>query len=223
VVDDADISADEEELDELSEPSADEAEELDEPSDPGDEEAGEEPVEETSLPAVVDERGELERRLTRLRRVATLMDDQFELPLVGYRVGLDPLIGLIPGGGDWASYLVSVYILLQAARLGVPPRVLVRIATAIGIDLVVGYVPVAGDVADFVYKANRRSVAMILDHFGAVADVRRPDGVSLPDDASSIARKSTVVTWLTGLGLALILLALAAAPFVMLWYWLRSP
>ncbi len=100
-------------------------------------------------------------RLDRLRRLAALLDDAFEIPGTGFRVGLDPLIGLVPGIGDLAGGLLGAYVLLAAWRLGAPASVLVRMVTNLGIDVVVGVLPLAGDVADAAWKANTRNVRVL--------------------------------------------------------------
>jgi hypothetical protein len=59
-----------------------------------------------------------ETRLKRVRLLSRLLDEQFRIPSTTYRVGLDGLLGLIPGVGDAAGALLSVYILYEAIRLG---------------------------------------------------------------------------------------------------------
>lgn len=108
------------------------------------------------------------RRLRRARRTATLLDEAFQLPVVGKRIGLDGLIGLLPVAGDWVTYLLSLHIVYEAARAGVPRRVLVRMLANVTLDATVGSVPVVGDVVDVVWKANSRNVRLFEKH--VVAD-----------------------------------------------------
>ena len=82
--------------------------------------------------------------LTNLRRLAWLFDELIRIPGTHIRIGLDPLIGLIPGGGDLIGGAVSAYALLTAARLGAPASVVLRMGLNILIDTVVGAVPLFG-------------------------------------------------------------------------------
>lgn len=106
-----------------------------------------------------------EKSRERLRRLAHVLDSSVPLP-GGYRIGVDGIIGLIPGLGDAAGALLSSYILLEGHRLGASAPVLMRMAFNILLETVVGLVPVAGDLFDFAWKANRRNVALLEDHLG---------------------------------------------------------
>src|SRR5687768_16003747 len=83
-----------------------------------------------------------------LRALARLMDSAVAIPGTGIRVGLDSLIGLVPGIGDLAGAAMSGYIVLAAARLGAPAPVLIRMVANIAVDGVVGSVPLLGDLFD---------------------------------------------------------------------------
>src|SRR5579871_5811664 len=76
-------------------------------------------------------------RYRRIRFLSVLMDQSIVLPN-GYRIGLDPLLGLVPGIGDMVGALISCYLVYEAARLGLKKRVLVRMLGNIGIDTLVG-------------------------------------------------------------------------------------
>lgn len=97
----------------------------------------------------------------RLERLAWLLDNAIPVPGTGVRFGIDALIGLVPGFGDSAGALCSSYILLAAARLGVPKAVLLKMAFNIALDTLVGAVPVLGDLFDFAWKANQRNVELL--------------------------------------------------------------
>lgn len=103
-------------------------------------------------------------RVERLRRLAVLLDDSIPIPGTRFRVGVESIIGLIPGAGDLAGGAFSLYILLQAARMGVPRPLLVRMGTNLVIDVVVGAVPVLGDLFDAGFKANLRNLALLERH-----------------------------------------------------------
>jgi len=98
---------------------------------------------------------------TSLERLSWLMDDLFRVPVLGWRFGLDALIGLIPGFGDTATSLVSFYILAAAVRYRVPKITLLRMGMNIGIDYLVGSLPVVGDVADAWWKSNHKNIDLL--------------------------------------------------------------
>ena len=106
------------------------------------------------------------RRLKRVARVARLMDTAIRIPGTGIRFGGDSIMGLIPGVGDAAGGLIGIYIINEARRLGLPTHKLIKMAGNLGVDFAIGSVPLVGDVFDVVFKAHRRNLDMILDHFG---------------------------------------------------------
>ncbi len=102
-------------------------------------------------------------RLRRLRRLAWLLDQSFSVG--GKRFGLDPILGLIPGLGDWAGAALSLYVVYEAMRLGLPWPVIGRMLGNIAIEAVVGAVPIAGDLFDFVWQANTRNLQLVDRHY----------------------------------------------------------
>jgi hypothetical protein len=101
---------------------------------------------------------ELEESLESLSRY---LDDWVKIPVVGWRFGLDALIGLVPNVGDMATSLLSFYILVAGVRYGVPKITLLRMAFNIGLDYVVGAIPFIGDAFDFFWKSNRQNMDLI--------------------------------------------------------------
>jgi hypothetical protein len=98
--------------------------------------------------------------LARLRGLARLLDSAIRLP-GGYRIGLDGLIGLIPGIGDVIGAGAGAYIVVQAARMGATTSTLVRMIVNVLLEVVVGVVPVVGDLFDFAWKANDRNIELL--------------------------------------------------------------
>lgn len=96
-----------------------------------------------------------------LDRLSRLMDASFNLPGTDFKIGLDPIIGLIPGIGDSISLLISAYIVLQAHRLGASRWTLTRMVSNIVLDAAIGAVPVLGDLFDFAFKANQRNLKLL--------------------------------------------------------------
>lgn len=110
--------------------------------------------------------------MQRVRGLAHLLDNSIRLP-GGFRIGLDALIGLVPGFGDWAGALLSGYILTEAARLGASRSLLLRMAANVGIETLVGAVPLLGDLFDAGWKANARNVRLLDRHLGSPEPTRR--------------------------------------------------
>lgn len=104
------------------------------------------------------------QRLERLRRVAQLYDAGIRIPGTSFTIGLDPLIGLIPGLGDLIGAGVALWIVVEAAHLGVSGFGLLRMVLNVAIDTLGGAVPVAGDVFDALWKANLKNVRLLERH-----------------------------------------------------------
>ena len=100
-------------------------------------------------------------RFAQIESLSRLLDTSIPLGRSGFRIGLDPLIGLIPGIGDAIGALLSGYIVLQAAYLGASRWLLIRMLGNIGIETLLGVIPVFGDLFDFVFKANQKNVALL--------------------------------------------------------------
>ena len=122
----------------------------------------------------------MEKRITRQRSriehldsLAHVLDDSFRIPGTGIRFGMDAVIGLVPGFGDAAGGLMSAYIVLQAARLGTPVPVLLRMLLNVLVETVVGGVPLLGDLFDAGYKANLRNLTLLRTSLDAPGETRR--------------------------------------------------
>lgn len=98
-----------------------------------------------------------------IERLSWLLDESITLPN-GYKIGLDGFIGLIPGLGDFVGGSLSSYIIYKAYQLGVPRMILGRMIINMMVETVLGAIPVAGDIFDFVWKANKRNVALLKDY-----------------------------------------------------------
>lgn len=105
-----------------------------------------------------------EERLLCLRQLADLMDSRFAIPGTRYRLGLDSLIGLIPGVGDTITTLISAYVIREAHQLGAPFSLKMRMGWNVMVDAVVGSIPLIGDLFDIGFKANRRNLRLLERH-----------------------------------------------------------
>ena len=103
-------------------------------------------------------------RLVALRRLAELLDSAFVVPGTTYRIGLDPIVGLVPWIGDLVSPLFTVALLWQARDVRIPKIVLGRMIFNAAVDAIVGAIPFVGDLFDFGWKANQLNMALLERH-----------------------------------------------------------
>ena len=139
-------------------------------------------------------------RTRRVRVLAKLLDNSIPIPGTSWKIGFDPIVGLIPGIGDLIGAVVSGYIILEAARADIPSLTLVRMLVNVGVDTLLGAVPALGDVFDAAWKSNTKNVTLLEQHLvadrAAIAHERRRSlGV--------IALVVVVLVLILGAGLAL--------------------
>jgi len=135
------------------------------------------------------------QRLEALRKASQLLDSAFVVPGTSYRIGLDPILGLVPGLGDLVSPLFAIGILWQARDLAIPRVVQLRMIFNVAIDALLGAVPVMGDLFDFAWKANNMNLALLERH-------------------AQEEHKASSGDWVFVVAMVLVLLAIAALPFV---------
>jgi hypothetical protein len=104
-------------------------------------------------------------RIQWLDRTARFMDTAVRVPGTNIRFGADSVLGLVPGLGDVAGAIISLAIVNEARRMGVPNDKLIRMVVNVAVDGFLGAVPVIGDIFDVYFKANRRNVLIIQEHF----------------------------------------------------------
>lgn len=138
-----------------------------------------------------------------LERLSYALDGLFRIPGTSWRIGLDALIGLVPGVGDFATSAASLYILAAGVRYGVPKVTLMRMGANIAIDYLLGSIPVVGDIFDAAWKSNQRNVRLL----------RERALVSAPE-----ARRGRMSDWLFLALIILVLLVLLAGSIALsLW------
>ena len=137
-----------------------------------------------------------EQRLATLRRIAELLDSAFVVPGTNYRIGLDPIIGLIPMVGDLASPIFTIGLLWQAYDLGIPKVVQLRMLFNAAIDGLVGAVPFIGDLFDFGWKANEWNLALLELH-------------------AYEERHASPGDWVFVMGMIVLVVAIAVLPFLL--------
>ena len=143
-------------------------------------------------------------KLSKLRRVSRLLDNAIAIPGTKIRFGLDPIIGLLPGGGDTITGGIAAYIVVEAARMGVPREILGKMVTNILIDSFAGTVPVVGDLFDLGWKANVKNIELLEKHL----------------DVTESNKSDTLFIVGLVLLLSLIVLGFAAITFfTVTWFW----
>ena len=142
-----------------------------------------------------------------LDRLSWLLDDLFRIPGLGWRVGLDALLGLIPGVGDTATTVASFYVLASAVRYRVSKITLLRMGLNLGIDYALGSLPLVGDVFDAWWKSNQKNVALL----------RQRATVS-----ASEARQGRISDWLFVGFIMILLVALAVGAALISFYLLAT-
>src|SRR5687767_3717769 len=102
--------------------------------------------------------------LRRARAIARVLDSAVGVPGTPIRIGLDAVLGLVPGAGDIAGAVLSGYIILTGLRSGIPRVVIWRMLANVGLDTLVGSVPLLGDLFDVAYKSNMKNVDLLERH-----------------------------------------------------------
>jgi Domain of unknown function (DUF4112) len=97
--------------------------------------------------------------------LSSLLDNKFRVPFTEMRFGVDALIGLIPGVGDWLGLGISTVLVMAIMRRGVGFGMLLKMMGNILLDGMIGTIPLVGDIFDFRHKANRRNVEMLRQYY----------------------------------------------------------
>lgn len=108
-----------------------------------------------------------------LEALSRWLDSAFEIPLLKWRFGLDPILGLLPGVGDTITSFMSLYLLAAAMRLGVPRVALMRMTLNIAVDFLLGSLPFVGDAFDLWWKSNQKNFQLLESHLAATPDEQR--------------------------------------------------
>jgi hypothetical protein len=133
--------------------------------------------------------------LNRIRKLSRLMDTSIRIPGIGFRIGIDPILGLIPGGGDLISAGFSAYIIFLATRFGIPRQDLAKMIFNVGLEAVVGTVPLVGDLFDAYYKSNIRNLEILEQHLTVV----EPEIKDLSDELMQVSNQKDVISKFTSL------------------------
>ena len=111
----------------------------------------------------------------RLEGMERLLERAFTIPGINRQVGLDSIVGLVPGIGDIVTAGMGAWLIWEARNLGMSKFQLARMAANLGIDTAVGAIPFAGDLFDFLYRSNSKNLRIVKRHL----DKHHPAGVVL--------------------------------------------
>ncbi|MBC1237795.1 DUF4112 domain-containing protein [Nostoc sp. 2RC] len=139
--------------------------------------------------------------LKRLRQISRVLDNAITIPGTKVGIGIDPIIGLLPIGGDFLGVMFSSYIILEAARLGVSRATLGRMVVNVIIDGLVGAIPIFGDFFDIAWTANNHNLKLLEEH------------LKFPSQQKSADKWFIIVVLI---GLLLISIALVALPVILI-------
>ncbi|GFE64062.1 membrane protein [Litoreibacter roseus] len=121
-----------------------------------------------------------------LEKLAMRMDALVRIPGTNLRLGLDTILGIVPGIGDTAALLPAGYIIGKAHQHGAPRSLLVRMAGNVGIDWAIGTIPLIGDIFDFGWKANLRNVALLKAHLAKIDATEKRAALSEQNDPTRL-------------------------------------
>lgn len=130
-----------------------------------------------------------------LRDLARVLDEAIRIPGTNIRIGLDAILGLIPGGGDVAGGLFSAIIMLQAARMGAPTPVLARMLGNVVIDTAIGSIPLLGDLFDFAWRANSKNVRLLESWRERPAGTQRASKVAVAGFLAALVLLIVLAVW----------------------------
>ena len=133
----------------------------------------------TQIKTLSDE--QLQQTLERLDRYAKLNDSQFRIPFTKFRIGIDSIIGLIPVAGEAIGLILALYLVLEAFKLKLPMKLILRMLGNVLMDFLIGLVPFVGDLADMAFKANLRNMKLLRGYIEREQQSRR----ALPEPDSS--------------------------------------
>ncbi|NJO96112.1 MAG: DUF4112 domain-containing protein [Pleurocapsa sp. CRU_1_2] len=112
-------------------------------------------------------------KLRQIRKIARLLDTAIGIPGTKFRIGLDPILGLIPGGGDLVGAAISAYMIYLASSFGLEKSQISKMIQNIALETTVGFVPIVGDFFDAYFKANIRNLDILEQHLAQTDDLKQ--------------------------------------------------
>ncbi|MEY2833101.1 MAG: hypothetical protein RLZZ574_2360 [Cyanobacteriota bacterium] len=111
-------------------------------------------------------------KLRRIRKIAKILDTAIGIPGTKFRIGLDPILGLIPGGGDLVGAAISAYMIYLATSFGLEKSKVTQMIKNIALETTVGFVPIVGDLFDVYFKANIRNLDILEQHLAQTDELK---------------------------------------------------
>jgi hypothetical protein len=148
-------------------------------------------------PRILDRRDERRARsLAEVEGLAWLLDSSIPVPGTGRRLGIDALIGLIPGFGDVAGGAIGLYVVWRASRMGLPGIVVARMLVTALVDMAIGVIPFLGDVFDFWFKSNARNLTIMRRHLQQPERSTRDDWLAVLLPIGAVIAALALFGWL---------------------------
>ena len=148
---------------------------------------------------------------TRVRRLSQFLDNAITVPGTNYRIGVDPLLGLFPGMGDYLGAFLSGYIVFEAARLGTSRATLGRMVFNIILETIVGLIPGIGDIFDVFWKANAKNTELLEKHIATEGTLQKTDWLFL---IALLVGLALVIIAMASLSLWILFSILQGSPFL---------
>ena len=136
--------------------------------------------------------------------IAKLLDSAFSIPGTRIRIGLDPLLGLIPGLGDMVANLIGSSILFLGTQIQIPKIILVRMAMNMGINTLLGSIPGIGDLFSIWFRSNEKNAQLLRRY------------------TTQTTSYSTPADWLFVIGLIVLMLTLIGGIFAGVIFGIRT-
>jgi len=149
--------------------------------------------------------------LTRVRRLSRFLDNAITIPGTSYRVGVDPLLGLFPGMGDYLGAFLSGYIVFEAARLGSSRATLGRMVFNIILETVLGLIPGLGDIFDVFWKANAKNTTLLEQNLASSETREKTDWLFL---VTLLVGLALIIIGIASLSIWIFISVLQASPFI---------
>jgi hypothetical protein len=138
------------------------------------------------------------RDLDEVEFLAWLLDNSIPIPGTGRRIGVDAIIGFVPGLGDMLSGALGIIVVARGAQLGLPKIVIARMLANLGLDFAIGSIPVIGDAFDLWFKANARNLRLMRRYFDAPRDSTAGSWLFFGVAAAFVVAVGVLVVWAIG-------------------------
>ena len=136
--------------------------------------------------------------LDQVELIAWLLDNSIPIPGTGRRIGIDAIVGFVPGLGDVVSGAIGLIVVARGAALGLPRVVIARMLVNTLLDFLIGSIPVLGDAFDLWFKANARNVGLMRTYLGDRDRSTAPEWAFFAILAGVLVVAAAGMVWLIG-------------------------